>query len=146
MPVTVPSFRRAKPQSLRPRAPKQARERFRGSARSRGYTTEWDRLRDDYIRERPSCEECLRRGFLRPAVVVDHMVPIRCDPARRLDASNLDSLCDDHHNGWKRRLEQFAEQTRQVEMLPIWIKQAETRPAGFQITRTGPINADGTFR
>ena len=144
--MTVTSFRRLKPPSLRPRIPRVQRERWRGSARERGYTSEWDKLRDRYFRANPNCEECERRGFICPADVVDHMEPVTVNGDRRLDETNLDSLCHDHHNGWKRRLEQFVKQTRQVAMLPIWVKQPETRPPGVQITRTGPIEADGTFR
>lgn len=144
--MTVPSFRRSKPPALRAKREEARRERFRGSARLRGYTSEWDRLRDTYVREHPNCEECLRRGYLVPCEVVDHMKPVVDAPESRLEAANLDSLCHDHHNGWKRRLEQFARQTRQIEMLPVWVKQPETRPAGFQIKRTGPINEDGTIR
>ena len=144
--MTVQSFRRSKPARLIPPGPRHTRQRHRGSSRERGYTGEWDKARDGYIRLHPNCEECLRRGYLRPADVVDHMEPARDRPDRVLDATNFDSLCNEHHNGWKRKLERFARATRQIALLPTWVKRPETRPAGFQITRTGPLRDDGTLR
>lgn len=71
--------------------------------------------------------------------VVDHMVPIGDDPERRLDWDNLDALCHVHHNGLKRRIEEYARKTGALEMLPIWMKNPETRPAAFQIVKFGPL-------
>lgn len=118
---------------------------FRGSARERGYTAQWDSLRNRYIEANPLCEEHLRRGFVFSAEVVDHMIPITDDASGRLDSANLDSLCHDCHNGWKRRLEKFARQTDQVQSLRAWVKQPSLRPGGFQIRRTGPVRDDGSL-
>jgi 5-methylcytosine-specific restriction endonuclease McrA len=142
--VSIPFFRRNTAPPLRPRN-REARETHRGSARERGYTTEWDVLSASYRRAKPFCEECKRRGYLVVCDVVDHMVPIEDDPERRLDEENLDSLCHPCHNGWKRRIEAYARQTGQIDMLPAWIKQPEYRPPGFTIFRTGPVKQDGTI-
>lgn len=144
--MTVPAFRRAKPPKLQPAgagAPR--RELFRGSARERGYTTAWDNLRDDYARSHPFCEECLRRGYLICMAVVDHMKPVVDAGEDRLNPENLDSLCHDCHNGWKRRLETFARKTGQIDLLPVWVKHPDQRPSGFMIQRTGPVQQDGSF-
>ena len=143
--ANVPTFRRLKPPPMKNREAREHRERFRGSARERGYTTEWDHLRNDYIENNPLCEEHLRRGFVLSAEVVDHMIPISEDPSGRLNSANLDSLCHDCHNNWKRRIERFARQTDQTDQLRTWVKNPKLRPGGFQIRRTGPVKEDGTL-
>ncbi|WP_306049203.1 hypothetical protein [Oceaniradius stylonematis] len=81
----------------------------------------------------------MRRGYLHRADVVDHMVPVADAPQLRLDPNNLDGLCHRHHNGWKRRLEDYARKAGLLHMLPMWVKRPETRPAQFKITRFGPM-------
>ncbi len=46
----------------------------------------------------PSCRECARRGLDRPARIVDHIIPVRDAPERRLDPTNLQPLCWPCHN------------------------------------------------
>ncbi|MEM7303395.1 MAG: HNH endonuclease [Pseudomonadota bacterium] len=87
------------------------------------------------------CEECSRRGYVTPLDDVDHMIPVRLRPDLRLDPENLDGLCRSHHNGFKRRLEKYAERTGQADMLPIWVKQPELRPMRFQIRKYGPMKS-----
>ena len=48
----------------------------------------------------PCCKRCGQ-----PATVVDHVVTIRKAPQRRLDRTNLQSLCQRCHSGWKQRQE-----------------------------------------
>jgi 5-methylcytosine-specific restriction enzyme A len=45
----------------------------------------------------PTCRHCRRRGIERRAVLVDHIIPIRKAPERRLDPSNLQALCGPCH-------------------------------------------------
>lgn len=68
-------------------------------ATERGYDSDWERLRSRKIRTNPLCEECERQGLVVPAQDVDHIVPFegRADP-KRLDWSNLQSLCRSCHN------------------------------------------------
>ena len=49
------------------------------------------------LQANPVCEECLRRGLVTEATVVDHIVPIN-EGGAPLDMSNLQSLCAKCHN------------------------------------------------
>ena len=66
------------------------RHKFYGSRR-------WRRLRDYYIARHPLCAECLKKGFVTAAVIVDHIVPI-ADGGAEMDEKNLQSLCTACHN------------------------------------------------
>lgn len=71
----------------------------RGTARQRGYDHRWEKLRAWHIARHPLCEDCLLEGNVTAVDDVDHVVPFtsRNDP-RRLDPTNLRSLCRPHHN------------------------------------------------
>ena len=60
------------------------------------YNGRWKKIRDRYIRAHPLCEECMRKGMLVPAQMVDHIVPINKGGAP-LDLNNLQSLCNHCH-------------------------------------------------
>jgi 5-methylcytosine-specific restriction enzyme A len=64
--------------------------------KSNDYGSDWRRVRDAYIAQHRMCEW---PGCLRLADEVDHVISIRKDPSRRLDPSNLRSLCLHHHRG-----------------------------------------------
>lgn len=66
------------------------------SAAERGYDHEWRKARADWLAVYPSCARCGQK-----ADVVDHIVPIRKAPHRRLDRTNFQSLCTPCHSGWK---------------------------------------------
>jgi len=68
----------------------------RPSARKRGYDAEWEKLRANHLKVYPNCKRCGE-----PATVVDHIIPVRQAPHRRLDPSNLQSLCTNHHSSAK---------------------------------------------
>ena len=149
--MTIPSFRRSSAPKLGAKDGERVRkrERWRGSRQERGYDREWEVLAAEYKRSvKGQCEECRRRGYLEHCDVIDHMVPVADDPERRLDRSNLDALCHSHHNGLKRRIEDYARKTNALEMLPIWMKNPETRPIAFKIMKFGPLKAlfDGEER
>jgi len=55
---------------------------------------QWQAMRDAKLDAQPRCEY---PGCDRPAVVVDHKVPLKVDPKGLLDWNNLASLCDPHH-------------------------------------------------
>lgn len=65
----------------------------RPSAAARGYDSDWRKLRAEWVEANPTCIEC---GA--PAKHVDHIVSIREAPHRRLDPSNLRSLCHSCHS------------------------------------------------
>ena len=57
----------------------------------------WRMLRASYLEEHPLCEECQRNGRLKPAEMVDHIVPIK-QGGEPLDTSNLQALCWSCHS------------------------------------------------
>ena len=75
-----------------------------GRAR-RGFDTEvgfyqsarWRGVRAAFLREHPLCRVCAARGRVVPAVVVDHVVPVK-DGGARFDVGNLQALCVTCHN------------------------------------------------
>lgn len=140
--MTIPSFRRHSAPALgakdgeRPRT----REKYRGSRQSRGYDRDWELLRARYLRHvKGRCEECRRRGYLDLAIDVDHIIPIQDEPDLRLEWSNLQALCREHHKGWKARMEAYARKIGAINLLPQWCKHPETRPAQFAILKRGPL-------
>lgn len=78
----------------------------RKSARERGYTWEWEKARLEFLAEHPFCEECLLRGVVETATVVDHKIPHRGDMALFWDRSNWRSLsqaCHDAKRGEEKK-------------------------------------------
>lgn len=57
----------------------------------------WRSVRAAFLREHPLCQRCRELGRLVPAVVVDHVQPIK-DGGARFDTSNCQALCISHHN------------------------------------------------
>lgn len=101
----------------------------RGSANSRGYDHDWNQLSLWWRRRHPFCAECEAEGHPGvPVDVVDHQIPVADAPDRRLDPTNLWSLCAHHHNGLKARLERYARQHGLIDMLPTWCRCPELRP------------------
>ena len=92
----VASGERCACQAKRDRARKAQFDAKRPSAGQRGYESDWRRLRAQHLAAHPYCARC---GAV--ATVVDHNIPIRVAPHRRLDPTNLQSLCTHHHSGAK---------------------------------------------
>ena len=63
----------------------------RPNASRRGYDHEWRKLRTQVLSEEPNCRTC---GA--PAIIVDHIIPIRSGGAR-LDRANCQSQCRPCH-------------------------------------------------
>lgn len=74
-----------------------AHDERRGSARQRGYDARWEKVRRMHLAGEPLCRLCSQAGRITPAVLVDHIVPIR-DGGARLDDDNLQSLCRRCHD------------------------------------------------
>lgn len=72
----------------------------RPSARQRGYGTEWQKLRLEFLRQYPCCAMCKGK-----ADVVDHIRPHRGNQELLLSWWNLQSLCAHCHNSVKQRQE-----------------------------------------
>jgi 5-methylcytosine-specific restriction endonuclease McrA len=73
-------------------------------------TTRWQRMRRNHLRTEPLCRWCDKPT---PATVVDHIKPHRGDARLAFDATNLQSLCEHHHNSDK-RFEDINGYSRQV--------------------------------
>lgn len=72
----------------------------RPNARARGYDRAWEAARAEWLSAYPSCRRCGQPGTL-----VDHIIPIRTAPHRRLDRTNFQTLCTGCHSGWKQSQE-----------------------------------------
>jgi len=59
---------------------------------------QWRKLRQYHITRNPLCKSCGDSGLTIVADVVDHIEEIRDNPQRRLDTTNLQSLCHSCHN------------------------------------------------
>lgn len=58
------------------------------------HTARWTRLSRAFRAEHPLCAECRKQGIIKPAEVVDHIIPWPvCEDF--YDLGNLQSLCQD---------------------------------------------------
>ena len=73
-------------------------DRVRGGADARGYNKQWRSARADFLKRNPLCAECMKRGEVRPATVVDHIVPHRGDRRLFWDEKNWQPLCKACHD------------------------------------------------
>jgi 5-methylcytosine-specific restriction protein A len=62
------------------------------------WSEQWDAIRRAQLNRQPLCEECLRRGEITPAKVVDHITPHRGSWELFVDPDNLQSLCKSCHD------------------------------------------------
>lgn len=74
------------------KAPRKRNQDWRESAAKRGYGRRWARLRLIVLRLEPMCRACKTR----PAVDVDHIVPLRRGGTNAMD--NLQPLCRSCHS------------------------------------------------
>ena len=73
-------------------------DRMRGGAESRGYEARWRKARTAFLQRNPLCNECMKRGKITPATVVDHIIPHRGDRKLFWDESNWQPLCKCCHD------------------------------------------------
>lgn len=73
-------------------------------------TVAWHRLRSEYIKEHPVCEECLKHGKVKPATAIHHMRPFmseKTEVARWntfLNLKNIIAVCASCHYGFHYKL------------------------------------------
>ena len=91
MPLRLPQPRLATTDSRRLKA--LGEDRGGSTARAVPYDAAWRKLRRRHLQQHPLCADCEERGQITPAKHVDHVEPIVRAPARRLDPTNLRSLC-----------------------------------------------------
>ena len=75
------------------------------------YTNRWHRLAKAFIESHPLCEECKRKGILKPAECVDHIDPWPICKDYFFDPRNLQALCNhcniEKGNRDKRRISEW---------------------------------------
>lgn len=75
-------------------------DQTRPSARERGYDSEWDQARAEYLKAHPYCRMCGASSR-----VVDHVIPHRGDKRLFWQRSNWQALCTPCHSSRKQREE-----------------------------------------
>ena len=114
-----------------------AREKQRGSARDRGYDTDWNRLSKWHAKREPLCRECYFRGRRKPWELTNHVLPVKDRPDRRLDKENLSSACKPCHDTVIRELEDVARRMGNIDLLQAWMSDPATRPPRYRYTAKG---------
>lgn len=105
--------------------------RFRGSPAERGYDARWSGISIKFRRLNPFCMWCEEEGKVTLTDLVDHIIPVRDRPDLIHDWKNIWSLCRYHH-GRKFEMEEYSRQHGMIDLLPMWVKQPETRPPQFR--------------
>lgn len=95
-------------------------DKQRGTSTERGYGKDWEALAAMHLAEHPYCIRCEAMGRIngkrgRDGLRVDHIVPVRMAPERRLDETNLQTLCIDCDNHVKKPIENRCRTPEQVE-------------------------------
>jgi 5-methylcytosine-specific restriction protein A len=87
---------------------KKQRYRDKSAPHQSMYNRQWRNARAAFLTANPQCVECERRNILKPAEVVDHIIPHRGDTRLFWDRKNWQPLCKRCHdiktNKEKRRL------------------------------------------
>lgn len=79
--------------------------------KKRLYNTRWRKLRLLHLKAHPLCVMCTQDGRIAPATEVDHIIKHDGDRTLFFDKRNLQSLCADHHRGYKAKLERSGKDT-----------------------------------
>lgn len=98
-------------------------DRRRGSARSRGYSAQWDSEAAAFKRVHPLCMGCKAIGLVKVTDVVDHVVPHRGNMAIFWDRDRWQPSCRWHHDVIKQKLEAQYERGA-VKMDDLWLNSA----------------------
>ena len=83
-------------------------------------TWRWIKLSRAFRAEHPLCEECKRRGVIKPSTCVDHIEPWPvCGVERFYDRTNLQALCNEcnHAKGQrdKKKIQEWKRTHQQQE-------------------------------
>ncbi len=74
------------------------RDRYRGSAASRGYGRRWQKARKGFLARHPLCVTCDLKNIVTAATVVDHIKPHRGNQSLFWDRNNWQALCKPCHD------------------------------------------------
>lgn len=74
-------------------------QRGRTEASQSGFyaSSAWIKIRDRRRAENPICQECEKRGIIRPMNIVDHIITVEERPDLALEYDNTQSLCTFDH-------------------------------------------------
>jgi len=75
-----------------------AYDKNRGNANQRGYTYRWNKYRLTFLSKNPLCVECGKEGIIKPATVVDHIIPHKGNNNLFWDSGNHQALCKRCHD------------------------------------------------
>lgn len=73
-------------------------EQHRNRTKAQTYDHTWRKLSIRFRQQNPLCAICLANDLVTLATEVDHITPIKHEPERKLDWSNLQSLCHSCHS------------------------------------------------
>lgn len=59
---------------------------------------QWKQARRQHLLVHPLCEQCLRERRTVPATIVHHKIELKQNFSLALEPSNLESICQEHHN------------------------------------------------
>lgn len=105
--------------------------RFRGSPAERGYDAKWNGISLYFRRLNPFCVLCDQQGRTTLTEVADHMIPVHDRPDLVHDFKNLAPMCIAHNN-MKKQWEAYARQNGMIDLLPMWVKDPDSRPPQFR--------------
>ena len=72
---------------------------------SKIYNRRWSKERGRFLQDNPLCAYCMEQGKIKPANVVDHIVPHKGDMDLFWDKANWQPLCKRCHDSVKQREE-----------------------------------------
>lgn len=105
--------------------------RFRDSPAERGYDHRWDGISRKFRQLNPFCVLCEQQGRDTLTEVTDHMIPVQDRPDLVHDWGNLAPMCI-RHNNEKKAWEAYARARGLLDLLPLWVKDPESRPPQFR--------------
>lgn len=85
----------------------------------------WRRLRNLKLAEYPTCERCLDRGIVIPAIEVHHVIEVDLRPDLALVYNNLESLCKTCHS--RETASQGRKRTSKGGIYTFQMKQIDNR-------------------
>ena len=74
------------------------RDHYRKNSRQRGYDSQWERFRIQYLRKHPLCVDSLAEGKYVPATEIHHKQKLRDYPELKYEESNLMALSHNKHS------------------------------------------------
>lgn len=73
-------------------------DKRRGSSSKRGYGAQWRKARLFFLINHPFCVECGKKGILKAATDVDHIIPHKGNQELFWDEDNWQPLCHECHS------------------------------------------------